>query len=286
MELIGLKVKHAVFGIGTITKKDGNYITVEFAAKTTKFVYPDAFEKFIKAEDAAVQQAIMDGINEAKVAAEQKRQAEEAARKAAEERKAAEDAARRAAIGRKTSYTPKPAVRAQRVDGQRLTFFVFQGNTFEKECAGGYIWAPITDRSGSKPHHWERLLDIRKGDIILHGCNAHIQAISVARDACYDCPQPAELTVEDLWDRDGRRVDCDYIRIEKPIKTSHFIEDIIRLSRVKYSPFDKDGNGNMGYLYEINRELARVFVKASVKQNPYLGAVDYIDELISEDENT
>lgn len=38
MELIGLKVKHAVFGVGTITEKDGNYITVKFAAKTTKFI--------------------------------------------------------------------------------------------------------------------------------------------------------------------------------------------------------------------------------------------------------
>lgn len=87
MELIGLKVKHAVFGIGTITEKDGNYITVEFAAKTTKFIYPDAFEKFIKAEDPAVQQAIADEINNATAAAEQKRHAEEAERKASEEQR-------------------------------------------------------------------------------------------------------------------------------------------------------------------------------------------------------
>lgn len=85
MELIGLKVKHAVFGAGTIAGKDGNYITIEFATKTSKFVYPDAFEKFIKAVDPAVQQAITDSIRDAKEAAEQKRQAEEAARKAAEE---------------------------------------------------------------------------------------------------------------------------------------------------------------------------------------------------------
>ena len=65
MELIGLKVKHTVFGVGTITENDGNYITVEFAAKTTKFVYPDAFEKFIKAEEPSVQQAITDEINDA-----------------------------------------------------------------------------------------------------------------------------------------------------------------------------------------------------------------------------
>ena len=85
MELIGLKVKHTVFGAGIITEKEGNYITVEFPAKTTRFVYPDAFEKFIKADDPAVQQAINNSINDAKVDAEQKRLAEEAARKAAEE---------------------------------------------------------------------------------------------------------------------------------------------------------------------------------------------------------
>ena len=68
MELIGLKVKHAVFGVGTIT---------------------DAFEKFIKAEDSAVQQAIVDEINDAKAATEQKHKAEEAAHKAAEEQRRA-----------------------------------------------------------------------------------------------------------------------------------------------------------------------------------------------------
>lgn len=79
MELIGLKVKHKVFGAGVITETDGNYITVEFAAKTSKFVYPDAFEKFIKAEDPAVQESIVDSIHDVKAAAEQKRQAEDAA---------------------------------------------------------------------------------------------------------------------------------------------------------------------------------------------------------------
>lgn len=285
MELIGLKVKHTVFGVGEIKACGGNCITVEFPAKTSKFIYPDAFEKFIKAEDAEVQSAIIKEINDTKAAAEQKRLAEEAARKAAEEHKAAEDAARRAEIVKKTAYKPKPVERAQREDGHRLTFFVFQGNTFERECNGGYLWAPITDKSGSRPHHWERMLDVRKGDIILHGCNAHVYAISVARGPCYDSQMPPELAVEDMWDREGRRIDCDYIKIENPIKTSHYADDIIRLSKVKYSPFDKDGNGNTGYLYEINRELARIFVKASVDRNQYLGAVDYIDELLSENEN-
>lgn len=38
----------------------------------------------------------------------------------------------------------------------------------------------------------------------------------------------------------------------------------------------------MGYLFEINRELAKIFVEASVKQNPYLASIDYIRELLME----
>lgn len=92
MNLIGIKVKHATFGTGVITEKTDSYITVEFAAKTTKFVYPDAFEKFIKAEAADVQQTIIDSINAVKAAAEQKRQAEETARRAAAEQRRAANA--------------------------------------------------------------------------------------------------------------------------------------------------------------------------------------------------
>ena len=66
MELTGKKVKHSVFGVGTIIEYSGNSIKVEFPTKTSKFIYPDAFEKFIKAEDTAVQAAIIKEINDAK----------------------------------------------------------------------------------------------------------------------------------------------------------------------------------------------------------------------------
>lgn len=85
MELMGSKVKHAVYGIGEIKNCTSNYITVEFPTKTSKFIYPDAFEKFVEAEDADVQAAIIKKINDAKAAEEQKRLAEEAARRVAVE---------------------------------------------------------------------------------------------------------------------------------------------------------------------------------------------------------
>ena len=279
--MIGKKVKHTMWGTGIITAYDGAYITVEFATKTTKFQFPDAFEKFIKAEDPGVQESIIKSIQEAKHAAEQKRLAEEATRKEAEERRAAEEASRRTAIGNRPARAPQPVARAQRLPGRQMVFFVFQGDTFEKEYRGGYIWAPLATKAGTTPHHWTRLLDVREGDIILHGCNGYVKAISVARGSCYDCQQPAELAVEELWERDGRRIDCNYVPVANPIKTSDFIPDILRHRNAKYSPFDRDGRGNMGYLCEINKELARTFIKATAARNPHIMAADFIDEFLS-----
>ena len=103
------------------------------------------------------------------------------------------------------------------------------------------------------------------------------------KTSCFDCVQPEELVVEDLWDREGRKVECDYVKIENPIKTSDFKDDIIRFCQVKYSPFDKDGNGNMGYLFDINRELAKIFIRATVNKNNYLNSIDYINDFLNEE---
>ena len=111
-----------------------------------------------------------------------------------------------------------------------------------------------------------------------------LKAISVAKDHAFICkpPRALEYELDNVWQGDGRMVECDYTQIRWPIYTSNYKNEIIQLSRGTYSPFDKNGNGNMGYLFEINRELAKIFVKESVKRNPYLLELDYIRELLLE----
>lgn len=86
MDLVNKRVKHKTLGVGKITAHAGQLITVEFAERTSRFSYPDAFEKFIEAEDPEIQSAILVSINDAKEAAAQKRQTEKAAE---EQRRAA-----------------------------------------------------------------------------------------------------------------------------------------------------------------------------------------------------
>jgi len=39
----------------------------------------------------------------------------------------------------------------------------------------------------------------------------------------------------------------------------------------------------MGYLFEINRELAKIFVEASVINNSYLSEINYISDFLAEE---
>jgi len=288
MQLIGENVCHKIYGVGTVIEQSSTMITVHFSSKDTKFPHPspDTFKKFLTAENPDVQAAILDEYARAEEEAARKR-AEEAARKKAEEERRAEekrkaDEEARAQLSRSHSPECKSYVKQERIPGKRMTFFVFQGSMYEEECRGGYIWAPVANKEGLTQHHWDRLLDVRPGDVIFHGFDGYIQAISTARGECYDCIQPEELRSEDLWEPEGRRVDCEYIQIPHPIKTTLVQDDILRLSNVKYSPFNKYGTGNQGYLFELNKELARIFLRETVKRNPLIGDIDYVQELLTE----
>ena len=79
--MIGKKVKHAMLGIGTITEAHNDYIIVDFGTRTSKFVYPDAFEKYLVAEDDSLQKVAIQKIKEKKEAEEQIRFEKEAKEK-------------------------------------------------------------------------------------------------------------------------------------------------------------------------------------------------------------
>lgn len=51
MNLIGKKVKHKKFGVGTIFKQEPTYIYVDFNGEEKTFSYPSAINKFIELID-------------------------------------------------------------------------------------------------------------------------------------------------------------------------------------------------------------------------------------------
>lgn len=68
MNIKGERVISSVLGVGTVTEQDRAYITVAFTTKTSKFPFPSAFEKFLKAESEEIQANIAILLEELKAA--------------------------------------------------------------------------------------------------------------------------------------------------------------------------------------------------------------------------
>lgn len=253
MNLIGIEIKHRKFGIGKVIGLNANQISIEFNNKVCKFVYPDAFGTHIAALDTGLQSIIV------------------------------------ATIPNQTpppKPIPNPIIPSNPIvntqPGLPNIFFVFQGSSFDIESKYKYLWAPKTNKIGSRIHHWDRLQNVKAGDIILHASNGYIMAISTAKDHCYDFEQPSTSQAAEMWQRSGRRIDCDYIMINRPIRTIDFKDDIIKFNQIRYSPFNKKGAGNMGYFFDINRELAKIFMRSLAKSNKYILENKVITDFINE----
>ena len=108
--------------------------------------------------------------------------------------------------------------------------------------------------------------------MIFHGLLQCISAISIATSACFTSKIQNGIT-------EVRQVNCKPIIIEKTISTSQFVEDIIKIcTQIKYQPFDRNGNGRQGYLFDLNDTLAGIFARALVQKNQDL--VNKIPEIV------
>ncbi len=65
MNIENTAVRHIAFGNGIVTAFDGKYITVKFneSGVEKRFVYPDAFEKFLTLADGTVSDEIMSDLS-------------------------------------------------------------------------------------------------------------------------------------------------------------------------------------------------------------------------------
>ena len=170
------------------------------------------------------------------------------------------------------NYFSKPEVKHQ----GRNIFWVFQGKEFLKELSQGYLWAPSKDAGGKTPFHWAMLKNVNKGDIIFHGIAQCTFAVGIAISEYF------ESKIKD-GKTEGYQVNCKSFTIKNPLMTTNYTKKIIDYcSKYKYQPFDKNGKGRQGYLFDLNDQLAGIFARDICKNNPeLLNQIPEISELLT-----
>ena len=163
-------------------------------------------------------------------------------------------------IGQTNNAAEKPIIKHKEFN----IFMFFQGKEYYSELKYGYISAPYKDAGGKSPSHWTMLENVKPGDVIFHGLSQCISAISVATSQCFTSTMRNGIT-------EGRRVNCSPVLIKHTIATSECLDVILETcTKYKYQPFDKNGNGRQGYLFDLNDKLAGAFTRVLAQKNPDL----------------
>jgi len=149
------------------------------------------------------------------------------------------------------------------MNAQQKYFFVFQNKSFKEESKLKYLWAPQKTVKGHNVSHWNMMKNVNKGDFVIHSYKQRIVAISRAMTDCFSATRPIEKG--DRWSVEGLRVEAEYFLFQDPIKTKDHRDMFMRLQPDKNAPFDKDGSGNMGYLYSANKDLFDYVVLQTIK---------------------
>ena len=158
------------------------------------------------------------------------------------------------------SITPPPPTSIK-----SRVFWVFQNQSYDEESYNGYIFAGFHG-----PHHWERLREVKKGYIIIHSYHAEVVAVSVANGSAHPWTR-----YDGIY---GRRIDCEYHRLRQTISTSaRSSKNATLCAGAMYQPFNSNGKGHIGYLYDMTSKLRDYYITEIIKYNPYI--VNEIPEL-------
>lgn len=248
MNIVSQSVKHIIFGEGIVTKHEANHITVQFPCGEKVFSFPQAFQKHLIALDTGIQASINELLIPKPIVIQ--------------------------SSNPKTSISSVSTNKTINSSSNRSTakqyHFVFQNKTFIAERNAGILWAPKLTEDERHVSHWDRVADVRTGDVIIHSFQKEIVAFSIALEHASSMRQPDSLKHEKLWSDDGWGVHCQYISIQYPIVTSDYMDKLLELQPEKYAPFNRIGRGNTGYLFAVNYDFAKFLFDLLTKKNPYL----------------
>ncbi|MEV6812386.1 hypothetical protein [Micromonospora sp. NPDC051296] len=147
-------------------------------------------------------------------------------------------------------------------------WWVNQGKTYQQERKAGILWAPKAQENGIQPVHWQSMLDVRPGDVILHYAKG-IRALSVVAIAAVDAHRPGDLP-QDTWDDDGRMIRTTYSEAAYAVGLDELQLDE-RLREPKAGPFDRAGKVKQGYLFPLSKTLGEAVMASFSDRFPALG---------------
>lgn len=141
-------------------------------------------------------------------------------------------------------------------------WWVNHKQTRDHEVRGGYLWSPMRNANGGFNQTYQNMTLVRPGDIVFSYANGRIGAIGTVTEAASASPKPTEFgKVGDYWSDEGWLVGVYFAPAPTALSPKAHIEAIGPMLPAKYSPIQRNGDGNQGcYLAGISDALGHLLL--------------------------
>lgn len=160
-------------------------------------------------------------------------------------------------------------------------WWVNHKQTRDHEVRGGYLWSPMRNANGAFNQTYENMRLVRPGDIVFSYANGYIAATGQVVEAALPSPKPTEFgSVGDYWSNEGWLVSVYFSPSPKRFRPKLQIQSIGHLLPKKYSPLQKNGDGNQGcYLASISDALGYVLLEMlGIEASPEFTSAYFVAE--------
>ncbi len=139
-------------------------------------------------------------------------------------------------------------------------FYVFQNISYMKELSAECLFCPHSPDNHTYPF-WESIGDVRKGDVIFHEFKGSVVAISEAQSEARNANKPYDLDKPEA----GRVLNTLYVVLQNQVEPFSLKEELLPAQPEKLGPFDRNGKGKEGYLFNFNDECAKIIINGILK---------------------
>ena len=139
-------------------------------------------------------------------------------------------------------------------------FYVFQNLSYMKELSAECLFCPHSPDNHTYPF-WESIGDVRKGDVIFHEFKGSVVAISEAQSEARNANKPYDLDKPEA----GRVLNTLYVVLQNQVEPFSLKEELLPAQPEKLGPFDKNGKGKEGYLFNFNDECSKIIINGILK---------------------
>lgn len=142
--------------------------------------------------------------------------------------------------------------------GQGVRYWwVNHKKTYQDEHAGSYIWSPKTKRGNIFNQAYLNLTLVKVGDLVVSFAFGQVKALGIVSGAHREQSIPnTHANASEYWQEIGWMVPVEWVVLKSPITPKSHIQDLVGLLPDKYSPLQKNGNGNQScYLASVSPSL-------------------------------